>query len=259
MKNVERKILAHQEAWDLIPWFVNGRASAEEQVLFENHLQTCSQCRGEVDLQHQVYSSVSQDTGIECMPSVSLQRLWSRIDAPALAAASGAGAGADEREREDEDDEHDSTESVRRSDRRATSARTPRGTRVVRWLIAAVTIESLALATLVLAFGVSAMHRHARRGDYQTVSSPASIPAAATMRVVFAPDMTLEQMHAVLLDAQMSVVSGPSEAGVYSLAPVNAARAQAMQRSLGRLRSNRNVRFAESTVPLAPAAPNSWP
>jgi hypothetical protein len=61
---------------------------------------------------------------------------------------------------------------------------------------------------------------------------------------VFAPTITLIELQAILDEAELRIVSGPSEAGVYSLA---AKSNRPVRSSLALLRQHPTVRFAEQT------------
>jgi hypothetical protein len=66
------------------------------------------------------------------------------------------------------------------------------------------------------------------------------------IRAVFAPTITLVELQAILDEAQLRIISGPTEAGVYSLA---ANSGQPVSTSLALLRGHPKVRFAESIQP----------
>jgi hypothetical protein len=66
------------------------------------------------------------------------------------------------------------------------------------------------------------------------------------IRAVFAPTITLDELQSILDEAQLRIVSGPTEAGVYSLA-ANSSRS--VSSSLALLRGHAKVRFAEGTQP----------
>ncbi|MEA3197038.1 MAG: hypothetical protein QOF32_1090, partial [Gammaproteobacteria bacterium] len=66
------------------------------------------------------------------------------------------------------------------------------------------------------------------------------------IRAVFSPTITLVELQAILDEAQLRIVSGPTEAGVYSLA-ANSSRP--VISSLALLRGHTKVRFAEGTEP----------
>jgi hypothetical protein len=65
----------------------------------------------------------------------------------------------------------------------------------------------------------------------------------ASIRAVLAPTLTLGQVQTLLTQSQLQIVGGPSEAGVYSLAPRTAAADTGA--ALARLRADPGVRFAE--------------
>ncbi|HNR91495.1 MAG TPA: zf-HC2 domain-containing protein, partial [Dokdonella sp.] len=44
----------HREVWQLIPWLVNGTASAAERQRAAEHIAGCADCRDEVALQEQI-------------------------------------------------------------------------------------------------------------------------------------------------------------------------------------------------------------
>jgi hypothetical protein len=69
---------------------------------------------------------------------------------------------------------------------------------------------------------------------------------------VFAPTVTLSELQALLDDAHLKIVSGPTEAGVYSLAM---SASPSVDWSLRRLRAHEVVRFAESVAPATVTGP----
>jgi hypothetical protein len=68
--------------------------------------------------------------------------------------------------------------------------------------------------------------------------------AGRSLRAVFSPAITLVELQALLDEAQLRIISGPTEAGVYSLA---ATSNRPVTVSLSLLRRHASVRFAEST------------
>ena len=61
---------------------------------------------------------------------------------------------------------------------------------------------------------------------------------------MFAPTVTLVELNAILEESQLRIVSGPTEAGVYSLASTGA---RPVADALATLRRHASVRFAEPT------------
>ena len=92
--------------------------------------------------------------------------------------------------------------------------------------------------------------------EYRTgAREPAESAPRATIRAVLAPTLTLGELQALLGQAQLQIVAGPSDAGVYSLAPMSAQAAAATQPALAQLRAHPGVRFAEPVDAAARAAP----
>jgi hypothetical protein len=197
----------HKHAWELIPWYVNGTVSESRRDSLLLHLEHCSQCRDEVDAQRALLQGMNTRRQVEVLPHASLQKLMARIDADP-------------------------------EPQRAAGSRSPRA---LRWLTAAVVLQALvlgALATTLL---------RSPRGEvpapYQTVSSPAANPGAASVRAVFSPDMTLGELQALLERAHLRIVNGPSPDGVYTLA--TASSGDDPKQALLTLRAHPAARFAE--------------
>lgn len=214
----------HRRAWDLIPWVVNGRASSEERRVVEQHLADCGDCREEHEFQLRLHTAMSRaprpDANADSAAAVSLQRLWRRIDG------------------------EDAVPVMRR---RASSS-------FARGLLAAVLIEAVGIAALSAALWTRDSPRPGAP-LYQTLSAPAEGAAHATIRAVLAPTLTLGELQALLKQTQLQIVAGPSDAGVYSLAPLSAHLAAATQPALAQLRMQPGVRFAEPVDTAARPAP----
>ncbi len=81
---------------------------------------------------------------------------------------------------------------------------------------------------------------------YRTVTSAMPRPQGEVIRAVFAPTITLVELQTILDEARLKIVSGPTEAGVYSLASNSTL---SVRSSLALLRQHSTVRFAEATSP----------
>lgn len=204
----------HATAWNLIPWFVNGRASDREREALEAHLAQCADCRTEIDAQRDLMNAMQTTPVVESMPHASLQKLWQRIDAdPALVAP---------------------------------PPPRMRQSRLVGLLAAAVAVEALLLGTL------SAVVYHSRQGttapaEFHTVTAAPAAPVAPGVRAVFSPALTLGELQALLADARLKIAGGPSDDGVYTLAPLSAG--DDPRQALKILRAHPASRFAEPIGP----------
>jgi anti-sigma factor RsiW len=224
----------HEDIWNLLPWLVNGRLSEAESRRVEAHLHLCSSCRDEYAAQRQIYQIIAADVAVEQIPTAGLNKLRERIENYESTGRAPADPGTAPRAK------------PRSSDHARVWRRLPRGS------IAASAVG------IAVALGVSAallwnQARHDAAANYYTVTTAASQPANAVIRAVFAPTVTLSELQALLDDAHLRIVSGPTEAGVYSLALTGS---QPIDWSLRRLRGHDTVRFAETIGPAPfPAQP----
>jgi len=219
----------HEEISALIPWYLNGSIGEDDRQRVDAHLTQCAQCREEMALERRVYVGMSVEPGVEYMPAASLKRLQSRLDG--LTAAQPGETAVE-------------------------APRTPflaAGRRSVTWHRRAVTWHGVMAASVaIMAVAVSLlaadrwMQSRAQDGPYRTVTASKPRVPGEVIRAVFVPTITLVELQAVLDEAGLRIVSGPTEEGVYSLA-ANSRRP--VSASLASLRAHAKVRFAESIQP----------
>jgi predicted anti-sigma-YlaC factor YlaD len=213
----------HEEVFGLFPWYLNGTLAETDRRRVDEHVAVCAACRDQLAREREIYRAMSSESSVEFIPA-SFSRLQARLDA--LSAEEGAS----------------SEPSVRQS---AGGSRTPgRRARMLWPRYAAASIAVLALGALGLVSAGRWMHGGALPSEYRTVTTSAPRPPDEVIRAVFAPAITLVELQAILDEAQLRIVSGPTEAGVYSLA-ANSDRP--VTDSLSLLRRHASVRFAEST------------
>jgi anti-sigma factor RsiW len=199
----------HRQAWDLIPWAVNGRASPEQRDIVERHLADCPDCREEYRFQERIAAAMHSAPEPAGDPQKALQGLWQRIDGEAEAPLQRRRAGGG----------------------------------FARGLLAAVIIEAVGIAALSAALWNHDQPAASSPPLYHTLAAPPEAVPRASIRAVLAPTLSLGQLQTLLAQSQLQIVGGPSEAGVYSLAPRTAAADTGV--ALARLRADPGVRFAE--------------
>lgn len=226
--------LAHQDAWELIPWYVNGTLGTAETVGFEAHLQRCPLCQREVAVNRELAVAV-RDAGELPSAEAGLERVLERLDE-----APGRG---------------EAPPAPRRGAGRLLPSWWSAAPRPARRLVAAQLAAVLLLALtlgVVLSGGGPGTSPPA---SFRTLSSPR--PAAADtsegfrVRLLFSPQVTEPELRHVLLTDGGRLVGGPSPAGVYTALYPAAADVAAV---LKRLRGNRGVELAE-LVARAAAVP----
>jgi len=215
----------HRDISALLPWYVNDSIGEHERQRVDSHLERCANCREDLAREQRVFQGMNVETAVEYMPAASLKRLQARLD--------GVASG--------------DTETVSAASE-GPAAAVNRSRRPVAWLgLMAASVAVMAVALSLLAADRWFQFRaRSSAPDYYTVTTPAPRAPEVVIRAVFAPTITLVELQSLLDEAQLRIVSGPTEAGVYSLAansrrPVNT--------SLALLRAHAKVRFAESTQP----------
>lgn len=221
----------HPDISALIPWYVNGSIGDRERRRVDAHLAQCSHCGDELAREQWVYRNMTAGTAVEHMPADSLNRLQARLND--IEVAQGA---------------HTAEDAVAGGRIRRRSMRWPG--------LMAASVAVMAIALSLLAADRWLQYRSARAAAppaYYTVTTAVPRAPDEAIRAVFSPTLTLSELQSILDEAQLRIVSGPTEAGVYSLAPKSR---QPVSSSLALLRSHAQVRFAESTrsAPLEPHA-----
>ncbi|HEY2465680.1 MAG TPA: zf-HC2 domain-containing protein [Steroidobacteraceae bacterium] len=207
----------HHEVSALLPWYVNETLAETDRRRIEAHVGECAACRDDLAAQQRICEAMAAQPALDYMPVASLKRLQDRLDAQVESAATLA------------------------TPQEQAANRTPwRG-----WMAASVAAMAVALALFVADRWVQVDAR-LTRPSYRTVTNSAPRPQGEVIRAVFAPNITLVELQGILDEAQLRIVSGPTEAGVYSLASKSTLTVRS---SLALLRQHSTVRFAEGTVP----------
>lgn len=218
----------HTVVSDLLPWYANDSIDEHERERVDAHLALCDACRLDLAHEQRVYRGMNSGTAIEYMPAASLKRLQAQVDA--------AGAGTSM---------SDPSPTVP-STAESAAPLVVRSRRAVPWqavMAASIAVMAVALSFLATDQWLQFRARSAQPG-YTTVTAPIARAPGEVIRAVFSPAITLVELQAILNEAQVRIVAGPSEAGVYSLA-ANSRRP--IGSSLALLRAHAVVRFAEST------------
>jgi hypothetical protein len=212
--------MTHDDVWHALPFFVNGTLRGQARSDVETHLASCAECRAELATQTQVRDTILREDVRQETAQASFEQLWDRI----LEDETVAGA-------------HASPVGVPVV---PPVARRTSKSHAMKWLVAAVIVEGIGLATLsamTWSQGLSVSP------DYRTLSTQEAPLPGGQIRAVFSPDLRLAELQGLLSTSKLSVVGGPTEAGVYTLALEDTTAS--VDSALTRLRANASVRFAE--------------
>jgi len=203
----------HLEVSALLPWYVNETLAEADRLRVETHAGNCMACREDLAAQQRICEAIEAQPALNYMPVASLKRLQARLDTLAAPAAT--------------------------PPQEQPANRMPwRG-----WMAAS--IAAVAVAVALFAADRWVLEQRLQP-SYRTVTSSVPRPQGEVIRAVFSPAITLVELQTILDEAQLRIVSGPTEAGVYSLASNSTLTVHA---SLALLRQHSTVRFAEGTVP----------
>lgn len=208
--------MRHRQAWELLPWYVNGSLDGDELERFEAHLAGCEVCRSELVVEERWAREIRASEELVYSPDRAFAELRGRL------------AG---------------------SERDRAGASRAEGSRLGRlWRRAggetsgALRFALLAQAAAIVAL-VAVLWLEPAPAEFRTVSDPVAESAVegAAVRVVFAEGATEVDLRELLLGVGARLVDGPSPHGVYTL-EVPASRIEPAVESL---RQNELVRLAE--------------
>ena len=216
--------MTHDDVWHALPFYVNGTLRGQPRNDVETHLASCAECRAELATQTQVRDTILREDVRQESAQASFEQLWDRIlEDEAVAEAHAAAPG-----------DAPPVPSVAR--------RAPKSN-AMKWLVAAVIVEGVGLATLSAMTWSQSL---SVSPDYRTLSTQEAPLPGGQIRAVFSPDLRLAELQGLLSTSKLSVVGGPTEAGVYTLALEDTSTT--VDAALTRLRANASVRFV---VPFA--------
>jgi len=224
MKSTDTRI--HQETWALLPWLANVRADTAQHHRAEAHLADCADCRAELAREQRLSAAMAQPSVPGPDLSQGLARLMQRLDqaAPARPARPWLALG---------------TGSTGNAGRHAT-IRLPTAA-----LLGALQLALLAAAAAWWLHGSTPAAGSANA--YQTLTqAPANAaPVGPGLRVVFHGERSIGELQALLVRHGLVVVSGPTEAGVFTLGSAATPPTRDLDALAAELRRSPAVAFAE--------------
>jgi hypothetical protein len=211
--------VTHEECWLLLPWLANGHLGAGERRGAEEHLHGCEPCTRELARQRLICEALTEPERLSYAPGPSFRKLLARIDTTGAAPRREA-------------------KPAGRSAGRSASWRPPG----LAW--AATFILAMALGVLGATF-----YRWSQPA-YSTYTSSVRGPQDV-LHIAFDRSLPVGQVEELLHSAGARVVEGPSDTGIFGIAPLadaqprDAATGAGLRALAQRLHEDPRVRWIE--------------
>lgn len=164
----------------ILPWYVNGTASAEDRALAQAHLQSCASCGERLRSEQALVRHMRDPAGL---PPPDSGDSWQRF-------------------------ERTLGESIQADPRAAGSSR------ILRWAVGA---QAAALVVLSVLLAQALWNQKRSAPEFHTVTSTQPAPAAFTLRLAAAPGVSPQSIARIAREHGLRVVGGPSALGVYTV------------------------------------------
>jgi len=220
----------HDEIWLLLPWYATGHLVAEERERVKSHLSVCLICRRELADQAALARHLQHEPALEISTKPSFDRLMARIQ---------------------------SVESspVVQSKPPQQSKRPSLTAWINQYLDGLNPLQlAAACAGLLLAFSLPFLNLQQQEPGpgFHTVADSGSLDRfqPTDLRVIFAEQVTEQEIVKLISSIHGRIVDGPSPAGLFTIRlPATGEGATEVGPTLERLRSNSAVVFAEPAIP----------
>lgn len=84
--------LSHEEAWDQIPWLINGTLDDDDQAAVQAHIETCVECSAEMDRQQRLNEVIGASEAPYPSQALALEAIAHRLAPPQPANTQATGA-----------------------------------------------------------------------------------------------------------------------------------------------------------------------
>ncbi len=205
------EILPHEHAMEMLPWLINDSLLSDERAAVLDHAQSCVMCRREIKSLEELRDSVRRLSSPVPIPAPDMRNINARIDKLI-----------------------DRQNWIRR---------------LMSWIgeifasprRAAYVAQSILLVVLAAAL----LWPATPDTEYAVLTQASDLADGHYVRVVFSPDLTHSDLKELLDELELSIVAGPSDRGVYTLATGNSIAAEERDTALASLLKKRSVLFAQ--------------
>lgn len=203
--------MSHEQASELLPWFINDSLAEEERDLVHEHATNCVICRRELNELENLRQSVSDASAATTIPAPDMRRINARIDAL-----------------------------IEKENRGQLLLANVREFFYSPWRIAfaAQTAVVVVLATVLLWLQVD-------EPAFTTLTTPQNLPEGQYIRVVFEPTLPASDLSQLLDKMNLTIVDGPSNRGVFTLRLSTTLTTADRDAIVADLSSNEGIVFAQ--------------
>ena len=204
----------HEQVAELLPWLVNGSLSDDERQQIHDHARNCVACRRDIEELELLQRSVGSAADAPALPAADMRRLNQRID------------------------EYE----ARR--RRVPAILQSLGRLLPRPMTAVVALQAL----VIVGLGALLLNRADDPVVYETLTNEQVLPAGDYLRISVSAEMSAAALSNLLQEHGLTVVYGPTERGVATLAFPQLLPANARQRIRDEVLEDADVRFAQAVT-----------
>jgi hypothetical protein len=204
--------MSHTQAFELLPWLVNGSLSGTELDSVQSHVRSCVTCRIAIREQQQLRAAIREQPTVPLSAEQGFERLTRQLEESAVV-----------------------TDIL--SARRLLGSSAP-----ARLAAAAVLLAAVVGVAWLVDSGVDRTPQFTTLGEEAAIDEP-------RIDLIFAAWVSESDMRALLSDINATIVGGPSDIGRYTVRIGGNALSEAdVAALLERLASDRRIRFAGRTM-----------
>ena len=208
---IARESLLHEHAMEMLPWLINDSLLSDERAAVLDHAQSCVMCRREMKSLQDLRDSINSLSSPVPIPEPDMRNINARID-----------------------------KLINRQNwtRRSISW-------IGEFFASPWRAAYVAQSVLLVVLAVALLWPATPDTEYTTLTQGSDLDDGHYVRVVFSPDLTHSDLKELLDGLELSIVAGPSDRGVYTLATENSIAVEERDTALASLLKNRSVLFAE--------------
>lgn len=205
------ELLPHEMASGLLPWLLNDSLDEDEKLAVLEHARACVICRRELSDLERLRDSITQTSAALPIPAPDMRNINTRIDGLIARRRWGRNCLSQIR---------DLLENY--------------------WRIAFIAQSILLLAAVALL-----LWPEPKNNEFSTLTQSSDLRDGLYVRVVFSPELASPELSSLLDRFELTLVTGPSARGVFTLALPESSSIEDRDKLVTRLQEDPRVLFAQ--------------